>query len=318
VDAFGQTYRPDRSKKTGAAYGLRLDLLFELLPSDPSQNLDVLQEGVGVSLTINNQSNMPLSTERVEVRPGASTHIVLHKSVTTTLPAPYGSCINMTGNNHSVIPALFINNGYAYRRLNCLEQCNQMYMIERCQCADIDMVNMGGAKLCLTQVEQKCMATVNNELDKKAYAPGCSQMSVCPLECEITVYSHSQYQNTFPSPAYASYLATKSGVQNIFAMNNMSYSYEKLQQSVVSVAVFFDDLHYELVSDAPSMELPDLVSGIGGMWGLFLGMSVLSVIEYVEIVIELLYIVWRRRFCKSENSTGEKKSSTLVMPFEQG
>jgi len=40
------------------------------------------------------------------------------------------------------------------------------------------------------------------------------------------------------------------------------------------------------------VQLVDLFANIGGLMGLFMGMSVLSLIEFAELAIELLLLAW--------------------------
>jgi len=48
-----------------------------------------------------------------------------------------------------------------------------------------------------------------------------------------------------------------------------------------------------MIKDA-KIEIVDLVSGIGGLLGLFLGMSFLSLAEIIEIIIETSVITFKR------------------------
>jgi hypothetical protein len=87
-------------------------------------------------------------------------------------------------------------------------------------------------------------------------------------------------------------LSTLQGVKNIFALNNQSFSYETLKNSAVCVDIYFNSLHYTAITDSPSMSSLDLVCNFGGLLGLFLGMSLLSVVEYVEIAIQIVSIMF--------------------------
>ena len=57
-----------------------------------------------------------------------------------------------------------------------------------------------------------------------------------------------------------------------------------MQVSYFSFVVFYKNLNYVLITEKPNMELADLISNIGGILGVFLGVSFLSFIEIIEIL----------------------------------
>lgn len=66
------------------------------------------------------------------------------------------------------------------------------------------------------------------------------------------------------------------------------------QSTVLAVNVFYISSSYMKISENPSILIYDLLPNIGGTMGLFVGISVLSFVEFVEIAIELLAILWRK------------------------
>ena len=71
-------------------------------------------------------------------------------------------------------------------------------------------------------------------------------------------------------------------------------TYENVSKSLASIYVYYDDLEYVLITQKPKMQTFDLVSNIGGLFGLFLGMSLLSFIELFEILIESILIIFNK------------------------
>ena len=63
------------------------------------------------------------------------------------------------------------------------------------------------------------------------------------------------------------------------------------------------------ISQQPITSLTDLISNTGGILGLFLGMSFLSLIEFVEAIIEIFWIVL------FPNSSPIANSSTKLEKF---
>ena len=100
----------------------------------------------------------------------------------------------------------------------------------------------------------------------------------CPLECDFEQYE-----------AFLSFHMSE----------NMS------KNETLKFKIYFKDLTYILISQEPKIELFDLISGIGGLLGLFLGVSFLSFIEIFEIIFEVIYLLigsYMRRRRKTNHS----------------
>jgi len=65
-----------------------------------------------------------------------------------------------------------------------------------------------------------------------------------------------------------------------------------VQESVSRVNIYFKNLAYELTEESVIFAVPDLLANIGGILGLGLGMSLMSFIEALEIVLFLLFLAW--------------------------
>lgn len=51
--------------------------------------------------------------------------------------------------------------------------------------------------------------------------------------------------------------------------------------------VYYKDLGYQQYDEVEKTTLPDLVANIGGLLGLFLGMSFLSFVELFDILLQI-------------------------------
>ena len=86
---------------------------------------------------------------------------------------------------------------------------------------------------------------------------------LCPLECDKMILSTVYSQTT----------------------NN-----NKLKDKV-ELSIFYDSLSLIEVTEYPKLSLVDFISNMGGTFGLFLGMSVLSFLELVEIFFEMIVFI---------------------------
>ena len=76
-------------------------------------------------------------------------------------------------------------------------------------------------------------------------------------------------------------------------------TYEEANKHWIVLYVYYKDLKYTLIKQEPKTETFDFISNIGGILGLFLGISFLSLIEALEIFIEIIYILFRNNNASS-------------------
>ena len=82
-------------------------------------------------------------------------------------------------------------------------------------------------------------------------------------------------------------------MRNANETSNPLTTYELVQSASLAVRIYFDDLSYTLVSESPKTELVDMIANVGGLLGLFMGMSLLSFVEVIELFCEFGFIFWR-------------------------
>lgn len=109
----------------------------------------------------------------------------------------------------------------------------------------------------------------------------------CPLECNSITYTTALSVNNFPSEAYAKVASNNVKIRERFA-NRTNITYDELRRNLLSVFVYYDDLVYKSYVETAKMNIADLISNIGGTMGLFLGVSFLSFIELVDVVIHII------------------------------
>ena len=103
----------------------------------------------------------------------------------------------------------------------------------------------------------KCYASNFNP--SKEYLKQCD----CPLECQLDGYT----------------LSLSSG--------------EHLSKET-RIEIFYDEMKEEVISEVIKIELTDLISSLGGILGLFTGFSFLSLVEIVEIFLQIAFILFKR------------------------
>lgn len=76
---------------------------------------------------------------------------------------------------------------------------------------------------------------------------------------------------------------------------NKNVDSENASKSVSRVYIFYDNLAYsKSIETVTSGSMLDLMANVGGIMGLFLGVSVLSLFETFEVLIEICFIFYNR------------------------
>jgi len=191
---------------------------------------------------------------------GFRTYVKLKKIFDQKLSLPYNDCIKditLFPLNKTIIE-LITQNDKTYDQQACFRMCFKysLFTEKSCNCTPSTAENSWQDCYLNGNKEKKiCIKNVREEFNEKIYKGKCSEY--CPLECDSLSYSIS--------------LSSINGVNTGFDL-------------------YFFDTRYTVISQKPKMEAFDLVSNLGGILGLFIGISFLSFVELIEILIEIFYI----------------------------
>jgi hypothetical protein len=163
-------------------------------------------------------------------------------------------------------------------------------MIDLCGCYDPQKISyFDGAPPCNRSVRTLCGSEVqhfqwnSDYLDNVCYP-------LCPLECASTEYKTSTSLNQYPTNSYANVLAKRN---QITLYSTDTYS-EPLKENCLKVNIYFEALSYTSTSEVASIDQITFISNVGGLFGLFLGATVLSFLEIIEFFIIVIHIVKSR------------------------
>ena len=166
-----------------------------------------------------------------------------------------------------------------------------MYALENSNCGcnstlsnfDYDCIRNPNDKE-LKSKKKECIAEYLSRFRKEKENLKCHQH--CPLECDSISYKITSYLELINDKGKIS-----QGRKGGYGLNFDTY--EQVNNHFVSILVYYRDLRYTLITQDPKTQLFDFISSIGGILGLFLGISFLSFVELFEIIFEISLILFR-------------------------
>jgi len=278
-----ETYSILNSTSAGLPDGLRLDL--NLYSQNDYDYGEVL-------IAIHNQSSPPLDfyNNAYWTISGSWNYYEIGRVFHQQLDEPYSNClkdINAFNLNKTIVDHI-AKLKRKYSQKDCLYLCTNLFALEKSNCncqSNLDQFNsdclrktskdqMSNTKICITQYLKSF---------RKDNYEKCQ--NYCPLECEQNSLFITPYLGVLPETGLIGSMRIGD-----FGKNNFS-DYKQLKKYFVSILIYYKELEYTFISQEAKTETFSFVSNIGGIFGLFLGISFLSFVEILEVLIEIFYIL---------------------------
>ena len=171
-----------------------------------------------------------------------------------------------------------------YHQTDCYRMCLQKFLGQNCQCQFPTLpsyhINMTGCRLIEIETGETCFS--NNILNSTSYYKECN----CPLECDSYRFTYTISTSHFPTLWYYT---------NILNKTRLNMSLHEVKENLAKVQIGYAFMEQTIISEEKKYEFNDLVSSVGGTLGLFLGLSFLSLVEFVEIVVQTILILVQRK-----------------------
>ncbi|CAF0969119.1 unnamed protein product [Brachionus calyciflorus] len=270
-----------------------------------ADGLEDLYGSIGAIVMIHNQTTSPLSAFAVAVAPGVETSIGISRQFKSSLPKPYSNCDGDTSNLNvfnSKLFQLIISKNISYNQKLCIDLCFQDLIIQECRCfySGFPFFGDNSIKRCFNDTQYECLNSKfeNDFKDSNIVKDICQPQ--CPLECNSMNYKIHYSFNDF--------LNEKNNEDLNDFYNFTGPNRRQMKKDLVSLYFYYETLSYEEITEKESVDLVGLLSNIGGIAGLFLGISFLSLVEIIEIAFKILYFIIRRiKVEKIENFSHDLK-----------
>ena len=317
------------SKKTG----LTLNLYFNY--NDRTNinwlaNSDALftgdrSEDMGARLDIHAPGTLPAPyTYGIDILAGHMTTIALTQTTRKLQPAPYGDCTK-----RETLPG---HDEYKYDLRGCLEVCSARFINDFCNCTSglfAAVTQPNPEKYCrkigsVTRANQNYVRYCDGYIYRTQFDQSACD---CKEPCTQDIYNPVLQRRTWPS---------KFGYDNLFDViynhTNATLLQAQLQEEIgeglteenterfekfrnqhlARVEIDFRSLLVDVKRQEPLMTLTDFLAAIGGVLGLYIGFSVLTITEFLMLPGRLIAHYVKRRQQVGSAAVDDAVSQTVT------
>ncbi|XP_059425076.1 acid-sensing ion channel 1-like isoform X5 [Carassius carassius] len=242
----------------------------------------------GIKVQIHTQDEPPFIDQLgFGVAPGFQTFVSCQEQRLTYLPPPWGDC------KATPMDSDFFS---TYSITACRIDCETRYLVENCNCRMVHMP--GDAPYCTPEQYKECADPALDFLVERD-----NDYCVCDTPCNMTRYGKELSFVKIPSKASAKYLAKK-----------FNKTEQYIAENILVLDIFFEALNYETIEQKKAYEIAGLLGDIGGQMGLFIGASILTILE----LFDYLYEVIKYKLChcakkKHQRSNNNERGAVLSL-----
>ena len=171
-----------------------------------------------------------------------------------------------------------LNTSYtqSYRQQDCFDFCLQRVIELNCKCSHPKYPNLNKTlKHCISLNDLKCIL---EQKEHSIHAKDSNCYKDCPMECESITYDVQLSTSEYPTNEYNNFLAKNE--------NNKSKLAHKRNQ--LALNIFYPYNKYTKITEYPKMTLYELFSNVGGSMGIFLGFTIFSLIDFLEVIVKVI------------------------------
>jgi hypothetical protein len=272
--------------KFGKNYGFRM----ELYVGSQEECKSPLTSISGLVIYAHNHTyTLTEEDNGLQVQPGTEVTIAIDRTYVKKLSFPYSDCfesLDKVDKQNQDLIIRTINLTKIYTQQYCLQLCFQDFLIHFCDCYDHTLPNFSpsGKNACSKFIDSlyNCQYLIKRLFYNGKNDEHC--LKSCPKECDYIRYDTTISNTKYPAKGYFEFMEGYYNGSFDSKIENGSLQ----ANSILAVSVFYTSSSYTKITEVPSLAFYDLLPNIGGTMGLFLGISVLSFVEIVEIIIEFL------------------------------
>jgi hypothetical protein len=156
---------------------------------------------------------------------------------------------------------------------------------------------------CVTSQQIECLELAEAEFFNLGHSDNCT--SSCPLECHRVDYDTKVSFASYPSRWYSTKLNQSGSFRRVLAKANISVdeniTFDYLKQTVLSVNIYYDEMSYIQMDESQKTDMSVVLGLIGGNLGIFVGVSILTLIEFIDLIINIISISIKNSYNRFKN-----------------
>ncbi|XP_070574535.1 uncharacterized protein [Ptychodera flava] len=264
------------SKRPGPQSGLKVTIFLE-----QHEYIPLYGQEAGVRALIHSPDITPFpEDDGITVKPGVKTSIAIRQISIERKTYPYGNCSNVEDF------VTIYDDFYNYSSLACQKTCLHEFIQKECHCVDTMLMNKTRCKL-LDKEQELC-----KQLMAYFYQSGVLPCE-CKVPCREMIFQSTISQSLWPSNTYVSGLIQELRHINPKVTRTVVDS-RSARENLVNLEVYFEELNYHSTLETVAYTLEELLGDVGGLMGLFIGLSAVTVFEIIEFLLEIVYYVTLR------------------------
>ena len=304
------------TSKVGLENGLALSLFI-----DKDEYLGVIGQKFGINIVLHNSDeHPPLLSQGILIDAGKATRVTVQQQVVFRQSEPFSDCIKEWPE------FLQLNERYKNYRYTlefCTYLCKQKTMAEVCGCTDSFEWNFSKNESIKRLAKQDCDVWNTTEYECMIsiymdYYKGL-RFCDCPNQCSDKLFKSTISSASWPSEGYTPHFAAlmkesaskkvRRFVKHILANASHEESattdlQEKMGHNFARLEITLETMVFEKITESPKYSLSILFGTIGGNLGLWLGWSILSLLELFQwagmaILMFVMKCAKRERFTDS-------------------
>ena len=253
----------------------------------PDEYLFTLNTGAGFVIKIHDPEVYPyLVSNTFQVAAGNQVNVLIKKEVTRVLKPPY---TNITCIDEEDLLAKGQEFGYngKYSQEECMSKCfiSLFYDCPHCKAYSY------GTDQCSLYDSLKCSQQGRENVRERFNEKNCN----CPPKCTTTNFHYLLSSTDFPNPH---------SVEMAKALNWTTTDPDEMARRYLQLRFFYDSLSYTHTEQHAVQHIIQLMSNFGGQMGLYLGASLITLLEFFDFFVANLITKIKSK----------KQNKTLVTP----
>ncbi|XP_069171445.1 uncharacterized protein [Procambarus clarkii] len=274
--------KPKKTSSVGPSNGLRLTINIQ-----QNNYVALLSQEIGLRMIVHSPYQLPFpEDEGFNVSPGNSINVVVTTKKLEKVGEPHGDC-KLKGKSQ-----IFKE----YSSLRCKKICIERHFWIMCGCYvgkspvyDIKgLIKPNNSCSLINAKEKLCMDKVMFLYQQQLL--NC----ICPQACKETVYESRVTLAEENRPFY--------NIIQKLLNRTLGDSLCSKKTGLVRIHLYLDSLTYEIIRESPAYTWDTLVSNVGGALGLFIGMSLITIVEFLELMVDVILLCFQSRWKSKPDS----------------